>query len=154
MWGVMRFHNLLKIGITWKGPELIELWQSSSDTEKCSASNEYLTTEGFYYRVPTNCVVLRRGGGGCDDDEDDDGTEQTTDNDEQYNQASGSGSDEDDSLLVAYDSNSVASVWRQHDHAKDSHVTKYFFISANGNLALLCFIICIVELYAEVALLI
>ncbi|XP_063695765.1 uncharacterized protein LOC134827140 [Culicoides brevitarsis] len=25
MWGVMRFYNLLRIGITWKGPEVIEL---------------------------------------------------------------------------------------------------------------------------------
>uniref|UniRef100_A0A336LX46 CSON002828 protein n=1 Tax=Culicoides sonorensis TaxID=179676 RepID=A0A336LX46_CULSO len=25
MWGVMRFYNLLRIGITWKGPEIIEL---------------------------------------------------------------------------------------------------------------------------------
>lgn len=145
MWGVMRFHNLLRVGITWKGPEIIELWQSSSDTEKCSTSHhrEYLTTEGFYYRVPTSNCVASDGEG--------DETEQTTDN-EQY--SGGSGSGEDDSLLVAYDSNSVASVWRQYKLASLHFTNKtFFFISANGNLALLCFIICVIELYAEVVLL-
>lgn len=140
MWGVMRFHNLLKIGITWKGPEIIELWQSSSDTEKFSTSHEYLTTEGFYYRVPrtiTNCIA-------SDEDE----TEQTTDN-EQY---SGSGSGEDDSLLVAYDSNSVTSVWRKYKPMATTK-SRYFCISANGNLTLLCFIICVIEIYAEAILL-
>lgn len=34
MYGVTRFYNLLRIGVTWKGPEVIELWYHPSDSSK------------------------------------------------------------------------------------------------------------------------
>ncbi|XP_037935488.1 uncharacterized protein LOC119669593 [Teleopsis dalmanni] len=33
MWGVMRFYNLVRAGITWKGPEVIELRYNANETE-------------------------------------------------------------------------------------------------------------------------
>lgn len=32
MWGVMRFFNMMRMGISWKGPEVIELWYNAKDT--------------------------------------------------------------------------------------------------------------------------
>lgn len=155
MWGVMRFYNLLRIGITWKGPEIIELWQSSSDTEKCSTSQEYITTEGFYYKVPDTYSESDRDGDiiDTDDDEYDDDVERlyrhqpALVNRVMLSKQAGSGSDEDDSLLVAYDSTSIVSVWQKY---KDSFWR--FIKTPTGNLTLLCFVICMIEFYAEIIL--
>lgn len=164
MWGVMRFYNLLRIGITWKGPEIIELWQSSSDTEKCSTSQEYITTEGFYYKVPDtysdsedrdDMVGVHEGNSSDDDMEADDDFycgPVTTERLRRFDRrtivtGAGSGSDEDDSLLVAYDSNSIVSVWQKYNE------TAWHFVKTpTGNLTLLCFVICMIEFYAEIIL--
>ncbi|XP_036326091.1 uncharacterized protein LOC118739078 [Rhagoletis pomonella] len=34
MWGVMRFYNLVRAGITWKGPEVIELRYNANDSHQ------------------------------------------------------------------------------------------------------------------------
>lgn len=152
MWGVMRFYNLLRIGITWKGPEIIELWQSSSDTEKLSISQEYLTTDGYFYRTTPDQRYLSTDITSDDDDENPQ-YERCCDDD------AGSGSDEDDSLLVAYDSNSIVSVW-QHGSRKNNKMQQqqcknlnkkhfYAFTPTNG-MTLLCFSICMIELYVEI----
>lgn len=133
----MRFYNLLRIGITWKGPEIIELWQSSSDTEKLSISQEYLTTDGYFYRTTPDQRYLSTDITTEDEDNDADPHYERCCDDE----AAGSGSDEDDSLLVAYDSNSIVSVWRQCCTKLNTRT--------NGTV-LLCFTICMVELYAEI----
>lgn len=154
MWGVMRFYNLLRIGITWKGPEIIELWQSSSDTEKCSTSQEYITTEGFYYKVPDTYSESDRDVGDDTDDDDYDienfyhhHHHRMISNQAATTVVAGSGSDEDDSLLVAYDSNSVVSVWQKY---KES--LWRFMKTPTGNLTMLCFVICMIEFYAEIIL--
>lgn len=109
MWGVMRFYNLLRIGVTWKGPEIIELWYNPSDSSKGSITQR------------SDCHI---------DDDNDEPNYHTTDEAEK---SAASGSDEDDSLLVAYDSNSVGSVW---------HNMKTFNICFSGNwtIALVLFI--------------
>lgn len=122
MWGVMRFYNLLRIGVTWKGPEIIELWYNPSDSSKGSISQR------FDYRIDD------------DNDDDDDRDVHTTDDAEK---SAASGSDEDDSLLVAYDSNSIGSVW-PNIHSNTSTVCN----SGNVTIALVL-TIGLIECYAQ-----
>lgn len=144
----MRFYNLLRIGITWKGPEIIELWQSSSDNEKLYSSQEYLTTDGYFYRTHKHQILQ---------------TTVTTSEDEGYGideqnniSAIGTGSDEDDSLLVAYDCNSIISVWRQYLNVNNDYViistSRISSSTISHGLTLLCFVICLIEFYAEIML--
>lgn len=143
MWGVMRFYNLLRIGITWKGPEIIELWQSSSDTEKLSLSQEYLTTDGYFYRTTSDHRYLSTDI--TTDDDDDDDVDNHPPDELCVDDDAGSGSDEDDSLLVAYDSNSIVSVWR-----KQRKYLERTLVTSTSAMSLLCFVICSVEFYAEI----
>lgn len=187
MWAVTRFYNLLRAGVTWKGPEVIELWHNSNDTEKTLAS----------LRDETHLIVRIRGPDGDDDyvsvgggrrsnhagsgtgSEDDDGEEDddTDDNmidtsggrrgkrrgqrgnsrssrfqdeddsgEDGEERSAGSGSDEDDSLLVAYDSNSVASVWH---YRKMARAMAEFQRQADSAVLLFLIIFCI-EVYAQI----
>lgn len=79
-----------------------------------------------------------------DDDDDDDDDVHMTDDAEK---SAASGSDEDDSLLVAYDSNSVASVWH-----KQSAMTIEKLTSKRWTICLVV-VITAIELYAQVILL-
>lgn len=183
MWAVTRFYNLLRAGVTWKGPEVIELWHTSNDTEKTLAS----------LRDETHLIVRIRdtendcGGqySSTDDDDDDDadgghirtvgGVDDGDDTDDNMIDASGgrgkhhrsrswqqlfrdgfgsddgdksagSGSEEDDSLLVAYDSNSVASVWQ---YRKLARMMAEFQRQADSAVLLFLIIFCI-EVYAQI----
>lgn len=222
MWGVMRFYNLVRAGITWKGPEVIELWYKASDSEhfhttypSSSSSSNYsqaktttsLTTGCFLFDFDYDDDIY-----GVDGDYDDDGDDDDDDGDDDYydeedsdssildhggddlsrdsskgkgrnrrqgynannnnnhhknnnnnvrtlfitrnkykiahrqtrlevidelEKSAGSGSEENDSLLVAYDSNSMASVW---------HLERYRCI-LNG---LVMGLLVAVEIYAQI----
>lgn len=145
MWGVMRFYNLLRIGITWKGPEVIELWYNLNDSDRTQTTNTSSRGGGC-------------GGTGSDSecflnenfDDDDDSFDYTMSDIEdcdtdlanledhspmnrsrkyrvrsqlevidELEKSANSGSEEDDSLLVAYDSNSVGSVWQKEQHVRN-----------------------------------
>lgn len=49
MWGVLRYYNLLRAGVTWKGPEVIELWYNQCDSLKGSVKTT--TTQCYHYYV-------------------------------------------------------------------------------------------------------
>lgn len=130
MWTVMRYFHLLRVGVTWRGPEAIELWyrHHASDSSKESQGKDTTmasaTTGGGLttFHVPGGGRLVRsssrRSGYAAapveTDFSDDDSSggvgraRPPTD----VQSANESGSDELDSLLVAYDSNSIASVWR------------------------------------------
>lgn len=198
MWGVLRFYNLLRIGVTWKGPEVIELWYNQSDSSKGSAATT--STMQYYHHY-----------GDDDDDEDgDDDDEESTvmdvttalcasdddtygrsgskhrpaihltqrlghhlqrhsrhhpnnnnttaiifeednecptgDDDDDGEKSAASGSDEDDSLLVAYDSNSVASVWQ---NLYNWEMVEYTIRLPHNKTMLMAGGIVILELYAQ-----
>jgi hypothetical protein len=40
LYGVMRFYNLLRAGISWKGPEAIELWCQNGGRNGISDSDD------------------------------------------------------------------------------------------------------------------
>lgn len=40
LYGVMRFYNLLRAGISWKGPEAIELWCQNGGRKGISDSDD------------------------------------------------------------------------------------------------------------------
>lgn len=117
MWAVMRFYHLLRAGVTWKGPEVIELWYNAKDIENKGSFEEY------------------------DDDEDDDVSVlmcsspdnklktviESENEDYEDDKSAASGSEEDDSLLVAYDSNSINSVW----HIVIKHVQKNYAVAVD-----------------------
>lgn len=104
----MRFYHLLRAGITWKGPEVIELWYKFGEMEKGGLRDDEISV---LYDIEEeteengddsdDLIMMDVSGGGGGDAE----------NEEEKSAASGS--EEDDSLLVAYDSNSVGSVWQK-----------------------------------------
>lgn len=47
MWGVLRYYNLLRVGVTWKGPEIIELWYNQCDSLKRPVTKT--ATQCYYY---------------------------------------------------------------------------------------------------------
>lgn len=49
MWGVLRYYNLLRVGVTWKGPEIIELWYNQCDSSKGSVTTT--ATQCYHYYV-------------------------------------------------------------------------------------------------------
>lgn len=140
MWAVMRFYHLLRAGITWKGPEVIELWYNAKDIENKGSFEEY-----------------------DDDDEDDvsvlmcsspDSKLKTvieSENEDEYEEdkSAASGSDEDDSLLVAYDSNSINSVW----HIVIKTCSKKLCCCC-GHTQIFIFVILFIEIYAQICSLI
>lgn len=127
MWGVLRFYNLLRIGVSWKGPEVIELWYNPSDSSKGSTGRRDIT------------IKIENS-----DDDDDDEEIHITDDAEK---SAASGSDEDDSLLVAYDSNSVASVWHKRNAISIEKLTSKRWTIC------LAIVIAAIELYAQIVLL-
>lgn len=113
----MRFYHMVRSGISWKTNEtVIELWQNSYETD---SDNKSSTTVSL-----------------CPDEEDYDNDveysntdnlefnedifdcESICDKNQKYveviKKTVGEGSDEDDSLLVAYDANSVISFWQKN----------------------------------------
>lgn len=187
MWGVMRFYNLLRIGVTWKGPEVIELWYNASDSSKGSVGGLYR----MEYDVSMACKRAAAAVGSkgktrktqrsestamtatttttttTTEDEDDNEHrmefrtikfyDPTYDDDnDDGNKSAGSGSDEDDSLLVAYDSNSISSVWHCHPriaatqptkrNETDQHIPSLYKTSMT---LLTITIVCCIEIYAQ-----
>lgn len=135
MWAVMRFYHLLRAGITWKGPEVIELWYNAKDIESKGSFEEY-----------------------DDDDEDDDvsvlmcsspdnklKTVIESENEDCEDKSAASGSEEDDSLLVAYDSNSINSVW----HIVIKTCSKKLCFCC-GHTHIFIFVILFIEIYAQI----
>lgn len=176
MWGVMRFYNLLRIGVTWKGPEIIELWYHPSDSSKESAihnkDDDDVTSvlcrssggsgggrlrnrpgicENTYHGPHNNDVEANNN----NNDDDDDDLIITDDEDDADNKsANNSGSDEDDSLLVAYDSNSVASVWHNVKSCCNfCDQTNNIQNTSKGWTIFLVIFIATIELYAQIILL-
>lgn len=138
MWGVMRFYNLIRAGVTWKGPEVIELWHNSNETNKTFSSLQEET------KLNNFNINIR------DNDEDDGGNETDdilieSDNDNN-DKSAGSGSDEDDSLLVAYDSNSIVSVWQYNK------TVKFRLKGLTGYTMVLFVFIFLIEIYAQIVL--
>lgn len=135
----MRFYHLLRAGITWKGPEVIELWYNAKDIENKGSFEEY------------------------DDDEDDDVSVlmcsspdhklktviESENEDYEEDKSAASGSDEDDSLLVAYDSNSINSVW----HIVIKTCSKKLCCCC-GQTQIFIFVILFIEIYAQICSLI
>jgi hypothetical protein len=40
LYGVMRFYSMLRVGISWTGPEVIELWCQNGETKRISDSED------------------------------------------------------------------------------------------------------------------
>lgn len=139
MWGVLRFYNLLRIGVSWKGPEVIELWYNASDSSKGSTGRRQ--NDEFKMRRSHEITINIEN---SDDDDDDDEEVHITDDAEK---SAASGSEEDDSLLVAYDSNSVASVWHQRNAISIEQLTSKRWTIC------LAVVITAIELYAQIILL-
>lgn len=108
MYSVMRFYHMIRSGISFKAGEIsIELWQNSYESD----DNKSSTTVSF-----------------CPDDVDDelgfsncshshyaeDIFASNDDISDSHQVVAGDGSDENDSLLVAYDVNSVVSLWHKN----------------------------------------
>lgn len=138
MWGVLRFYNLLRIGVSWKGPEVIELWYNASDSSKGSTGRRQ--NDEIKMRRTHEIIINIEN---SDDDDDDDEVHITDD----AEKSAASGSDEDDSLLVAYDSNSVASVWHKQNAISIEKLTSKRWTIC------LAVVIAAIELYAQIILL-
>lgn len=133
MWGVLRFYNLLRIGVSWKGPEVIELWYNPSDSSKGSTGRR--STDELKTRRNHEITI------NIENSDDDDDEVHITDDAEK---SAASGSDEDDSLLVAYDSNSVASVWHKQNVISLGQLTSKRWTIC------LAVVITAIELYAQI----
>lgn len=115
MYVVMRFYHMVRSGISFKVNEtFIELWQNSSfgSDDKSSTTISFCPDDiddGFGYCHRPNSHVV------------DDIFEYNEDISEGNNvgikKAADDGSDENDSLLVAYDENSVDSVWQKRSQS-------------------------------------
>lgn len=101
MFFVMRYYHMIRSGISFKVNEIaIELWQKSYDSE----DNKSSTTISF-----------------CDEDEDESGHLDNVEDIFEYNDDISDKDkdikhpteDESDSLLVAYDVDSIASMWNR-----------------------------------------
>lgn len=127
MWAVMRFYHLLRAGITWKGPEVIELWYKMSDNEQGDSKDNVSVLCDIEEETEDNLNV-------SDDDDDD-----------EIEKSAASGSDEDDSLLVAYDSNSIGSVWQK--------IGKFFQIiikMSPNQIEIYVIVIFFIEIFAQI----
>lgn len=111
MYIVMRFYHMVRSGISFKVNEtFIELWQNSSleSDDKSSTTISFCPDDiddddfGYLNCRRTNLHVVDDIFEYNEDISDNVGIMRATDD----------GSDENDSLLVAYDENSVDSVWR------------------------------------------
>lgn len=69
MWGVLRYYNLLRVGVTWKGPEIIELWYNQCDSSKGSVTTT--ATQCYHYYVNGSSDNTNGSDDECDDRNDD-----------------------------------------------------------------------------------
>lgn len=124
----MRFYHLLRAGITWKGPEVIELWYKLSDMDKSESKDD----------VSVLCDIEEE----SEENLDDNNHDEFIDDPEK---SAASGSDEDDSLLVAYDSNSIGSVWQ-----KIVKIFKWFGLYYPNHTEIYIIVIFFIEVYAQI----
>lgn len=112
MYAVMRYFHMVRSGVSFKVNEtVIELWQNSyeSDDDKSSTTISFCVDEDEDDLGYSNCNHLQDDVEDifeCDDD--------ISDKNCSIKHAADEGSDENDSLLVAYDVNSVVSLWHKN----------------------------------------
>jgi hypothetical protein len=111
MYAVMRYYHHIRSGISFKVNEtVIELWQNSYESEdnKSSTTISFCAEEDEDDLGYLNCshLVDVEDIFECNDD--------ISDKSRNIKQAADEGSDENDSLLVAYDMDSVVSLWHKN----------------------------------------
>lgn len=57
MWGVLRFYNLVRSGITWRGPEVIELKYNDNKMNKQLIHNVYKSYEFSSYQLQAKTTL-------------------------------------------------------------------------------------------------
>lgn len=114
MYAVMRFYHMVRSGISFKLNEtFIELWQNSYESD----DNKSSTTISL---CPDDDVDDDLGYSNCSHSHVHDAEDIFASNDDisdknhERTKRSGDGSDENDSLLVAYDADSVVSLWHKN----------------------------------------
>lgn len=109
MYAVMRFYHMIRSGISFKVGEIsIELWQNSYESD----DNKSSTTISF---CPDDDADDELGFSNCSHShyaEDIFGSDE--DISDKHHVEAGDGSHENDSLLVAYDVDSVVSLWHKN----------------------------------------
>lgn len=169
MWGVMRFFNMIRMGISWKGPEVIELWYNAKDTYLRSHRQDgcYLYNSSSDEEEDDDCLD-------CESDSDSHCRPTTSNSNrniskmfgnkraryklirpenqptleviDEMEKSVGSGSDEDDSLLVIQevrgDGGGGVAVWRQMS------VETYYLIVHSLMMGLLV----ATEIYAQIVI--
>lgn len=113
MYAVMRFYHMVRSGISFKVNEIaIELWQNSYDSDENKTSTTISlcpddVEDDFGYSNCSHSHYAEDIFGSNDDISD-------KNNEEMKRAAAGEGTDENDSLLVAYDVDSVVSLWHKN----------------------------------------
>lgn len=85
MWGVLRYYNLLRVGVTWKGPEIIELWYNQCDSSKGSV--KITATQCYHYYVNGSSDNTNGSDGSEYDDHDNDDGDGDDENKQQHQQS-------------------------------------------------------------------